>query len=931
MWRKRFDTKLIAVLSVMAVLALMVSAAAIAVNSFLVRSHDTLAARNVPALELAARSLTEAEYFGSLASGFVEADTRDSLAELTTSLLQSLVSLEADLDALEQLRAAAGAAAAATPEPGSPALGDLVKQLSEKAAQILFLDRRINERSANVAQTGEQMKLLTEAEGDLARLRMTAGITDLYDRSDAALRARLDTLADRYFFAYDRLTELIHAADRVDRELQNVARISSVDEVHIARQRIDTGLLLLERRIPYLPTTRGQGTARSLAGLQRAELGEGGLLDLRQQQIALEAEVATGQHILRERVALLAEQARLASDAVQRASMAEISRTDRVARRISTAFLALAVLVVLVEIVAWLYARRELVGRLGNLARHIVSVARGNYDNPVAITGHDEIGRMEKSLNILRRRAGDGARLRGHLREEVIARTEDVVREMNIANAARAEAEAADRTKTGFLARMSHEIRTPLNGVIGMLQLLEAEQTDDVSKERVRTALTSARELMDITNDILIYSSNEDPAARTNPEHFNLRELTAQLGQQLAALAEPKRLSTFVDLADKAPPVLFGNLIRIRQVVNNLLSNAVKYTEEGSISLIVDHAADAETGRPVVSFSVSDTGIGMSRETLSRVFDHYARAADAYRAGIEGVGLGLSIARQLTEAMGGALSVESEPGLGSRFTLTVPLEIGDPDQIAGRERLTLSNDMELDVLVIEDHPVNRLVLRGYLERLGCSVVEAPNGTQGLGLAQKHEFDLILIDLDLPDMNGAEVATRLVEAEIDAKLAAVTAHAVNDTPEDRTRLGVLCILSKPVSPRALAALLSDVAIGSIETDVLAKIREDVHDLGAEITRQAVLELMRDIPTAINEIIEASPDVRRKAAHRLKGAASNFGLERLCTLLDRIEKAPDALINSLVADTRKAGETALVALGAALKAAGLHCSDAGLTKR
>ncbi len=325
--------------------------------------------------------------------------------------------------------------------------------------------------------------------------------------------------------------------------------------------------------------------------------------------------------------------------------------------------------------------------------------------------------------------------------------------------------------------------------------------------------LSSAHDLMDITNDILVYSSNEDPAAHSNPEHFSLRDLTSQLAQQLAALAAPKGLEAVVDLIEPVPPALFGNMIRIRQVVNNLLSNAVKYTEQGHVSLSVGHQIEEGTGRSMVCVSVIDTGIGISRETLGQVFETYARAAEVYQASIEGTGLGLAIARQLATDMNGTLTVESEPGVGSHFKLTVPVETGDPAQIVERREPVPLHSFGLELLVIEDHPVNRMVLRGYLERMGCSVSESEAGQQGLLMAETGDFDLILIDLDLPDMDGAAVAARLNAAGTRAVLAAVTAHTLDDSPDERHRLGVARILSKPVSPHVLSDLLAYVAARS----------------------------------------------------------------------------------------------------------------------
>ncbi|WP_232295801.1 ATP-binding protein [Pseudorhodobacter aquimaris] len=544
------------------------------------------------------------------------------------------------------------------------------------------------------------------------------------------------------------------------------------------------------------------------------------------------------------------------------------------------------------------------------------------------ISGQDEIGRMEKALNILRRRAEDADRLRGNLEEAVMARTGDVVAEMQASDAARAKAEAADRSKTDFLARMSHEIRTPLNGTIGMLDLLVAEEPDPDLKQRAHAALASARALLDITNDILNYAASEDSKNPDNAVHFHLREFVGQLGHQLQSLTLPKKLDAIVDLSEGAPIVLYGDVVKIRQIVGNLISNAVKYTKSGTVMLSVDHALDAQNGKPVISFSVADTGVGMTQNAISYAFDAYTRADSAKRAGIEGIGLGLAISRKLTEALGAALTVESEPGVGSRFTLTVPLALGDA--ALARDEADVTGDVarDLNVLVIDDHAVNLMVARGYLERLGCRVHQAGTGAAALEAAAEQRFDLVLIDLDLPDMRGEKVAELLGQNPDAPMLIALTAYLVEDTVESRARLGVSYVLQKPISPRALASVLDGVSSGDPreQMSVLESLRDDISDLGAETTGMIVREFLAALPADVDMVLTASGKAQQKAAHKLKGAAANFRLEALCAALLRVEAGADA--ESLDAVKRLAAEAARL-LQAAMKEAGLQ-TVAGSTK-
>jgi two-component system sensor histidine kinase TorS len=294
----------------------------------------------------------------------------------------------------------------------------------------------------------------------------------------------------------------------------------------------------------------------------------------------------------------------------------------------------------------------------------------------------------------------------------------------------------------------------------------------------------------------------------------------------------------------------------------------------------------------------------------------------------------LAIARQLTEAIGGGLHFESEPGQGTRFVLTVPLRLGDPAQIETESAVETNSQFDLDVLVIEDHPVNLLVARGLLEKLGCRVTDAPDGRTGLDLAAKVRFDLVLIDLGLPDIDGERVARELRARPDPPRMAALTAHLIDDTPDERERIGVDAILGKPVSPRALVGLLEGVAGQALaarapepeerpDASVLAVLRGDIDTMGAETVQQILAAFLSDLPEGLAALAAASGAERARAAHRLKGAASNFALHRFCARLAEIEKTPDQPCDDLGALAQAARSD----LEGAARALGLHSFSGG----
>lgn len=845
----------------MGALALMVGLAAIAVNRHMARSHAALIDDSLPAVELASRIGATSEVVGSLANAFVQADSNDDLDRISGALGRAVNGIETGAARLRQM-----APAAVLPPMAVPPAGRIVARMTEAGHAELRLVEDIAGEQARLAGMGERLEAVIAAETDLARLRVTSAVAGLYARPGTDARPALDALADRYFFAFERVAELARLADALRLDLAGVSGIGTAQALEQARQRIDARLTRAERRLDYLPTETARQETAALLAAYRDTLAPGGLLDRQSRALSF--------------------QARQARDAVQAAALERIDAVDRQASRLTGALLVLAALAVAAGAVLWTYARRQLVARLSNLSQRIVAVAGDDYGAPLPITGHDEIGRMEKALNILRGRARDAARLRANLEEAVIARTGDVVAEMRASDAARAEADAANRAKTEFLARMSHEIRTPLNGIVGMLDLLRDEVSDAHVRERLQSVHRSARDLVEMTNDILHFASSSDRANRGNPVHFRLREVVGQLGHQLQSLAAAKGLEVAVDVAEPAPPLLYGDVVKIRQVVGNLISNAVKYTARGRVTLSVDYAADPESSQPVVSFLVADTGAGMTQEGIDRAFDAYSRTQEARRAGIEGLGLGLAISRTLTESLGGVLSVESQPGAGSRFTLTVPLEVGDEEQTPDEEQAPVAGDGGA-VLVIDDHAVNRMVARGYLERLGCRVVEAGTGEDGLKAGLETRFDLVLIDLDLPDMDGAEVAARIAvrDGAEAPRLAALTAHLVEGNAEERARLGVARILAKPISPRALAEVLAGLGTAAMPdredpgTDPIEdSLRADMVDPGPETTAEIVTGFLEDLPAALGAIRNAAPGDRARPAHRLKRAGGEFSSRR-----------------------------------------------------
>ncbi|WP_413872554.1 ATP-binding protein [Albidovulum sp.] len=915
---RRFDKQFQSVFMVLSGLTILVGLASIGVNRFLARTQAQVLGSSIAIIERTERVASEADLAGSLAEQLALSWTGPEITRTAGTLTAKIDGIAADIAAMRQFLAGAAG------EPGVAAdARALVARMSETVQRLRLLEASIRTEKHRLADAGQRLSEGISAERDLARLRITAGIWELYSMpADRNQRPGLDRLADVDFFAFERLGDLAAATATLTALVQEIADADTAADIVPLRTRFRDTVDLADARTRFMPTSKGRGEAdRNLAILASAD-ADGGLIALQLQKVSTSTALAQQSEDLGVKLAVLTAEAARGRNETRARMKERVAAAGWQAMILTAGLVAIVMVAVLAGILVWMRTRAGVVRRLGAVAERIVTVARGEIGAPMPVSGHDEIGRLEKALNILRRRTEEAARLRSSLESAVLARTADVVAEMQSANAARAEAEEQSRAKTHFLARMSHEIRTPLNGVIGLLDLLVGEEADPVRRARAETALTSARDLQSMTEDLLAFSSGEDSRAEAGLAVFDPTRLARGLGAHLEVLARAKGLLPVVAVAGDLPPGLLGKPVQVRQVVMNLLSNAVKYTEAGEVALTVESRPCPGGGMHEISFAIADTGPGMTAEEARHAFDIYGRSMDARRKGIPGVGLGLAIVRQLTDAMGGELRVSTQPGQGSRFTLVLRLaEAAAPADEAASGMVPPG----LRVLVIDDHPVNRLVARGYLERMGCRVAEAATGGEALARAAEADFDAILIDLDLPDMRGEEVAERI--GRNGARLAILTADLVSDDAETRGRFGVDAALTKPISPRALVAFLAgrtgaeDAAPARGAEEVL---REDAASLGEGPAAEIVAAFLADLAAAVPALLKApDAEARRRIAHRLKGAASNFALDDLCGLMRRLEAGDAAALDGLEAAAEAAGRALRVATGRV----GLQLPDEG----